>query len=114
MMAANSVLSMLKKVATKKVKIKAGEIEVKELTVNQVESFMQVAQELNNKESFENSKKTLSIVAQAGVVGLEETTEKDFDDMSLSNLKEIAEAVLKFNGLSVENTSEEDDNNPNV
>jgi len=94
-------LALLKQVNTKTVDFNGGEVEVRELTFNQVKEFSELAKEIEDVESFENNRQSLGLIIRKGVVGLEEVTDEDLGASSVASLKELAEAVLEFNGLNV-------------
>ncbi|RKZ77867.1 MAG: hypothetical protein DRQ35_06925 [Gammaproteobacteria bacterium] len=94
-------LSLLKKVNTKTVDFNGGEVEVRELTFNQVKEFSELAKEIEDVESFENNRQSLGSIIRKGVVGLADVTDEDLGESSIASLKQLAEAVLEFNGLKV-------------
>ena len=107
-MTQNNVLKLLKQVKTKTIPHGDGEVEVKELTVNQVNSFMDVAKDVADAESFESNRAALEAVIVAGVTGMEDAKSEDMGDIPMATLKTLAEAVLEFNGLTVTNAPGED------
>ena len=94
-------LSLLKKVNTRTIEFNGGEVEVRELTFNQVKEFSELAKELEDVESFENNRQSLGSIIRKGVIGLEDVTDEDLGTASIASLRQLAEAVLEFNGLKV-------------
>jgi len=102
-------LALMKQVNTKTIEFNNGEVEVRELTFNQVKEFSELAKELEDVESFENNRQSLGSIIRKGVVGLADVTDEDLGESSIASLKQLAEAVLEFNGLKV--ADEEDEGN---
>jgi len=105
-MADNAALKLMKKANTKSFPFKDGEVEIRTLTLNQVNAFAQSAKEMDDLDDLEKNRDALARVLRSGVVGLEDVTDEDLDESPLSSLKELSDLVLEFNGLSaVEDTS---------
>ena len=108
-MAAKTALDLLRKVKTKEIDFNDGKVEVKELTFDQVKAFSELAQSMQDVESFENNRQQLGSVIRVGVVGMEELTDEDIGAATLLSLRYLSEQVLEFNGLKVTDEKEGND-----
>ena len=101
-------ISLLKKIKTKEIAFNGGTLEVKELTFNQVQEFSKLAKESESVDDLEKNRSSLGAIIREGVVGLEDISDEDLGEASLTSLKELSEAVLEFNGLKVADIAEDE------
>jgi len=74
---------------------------LKELSFGQVGNFSKLGKEVENVDELEGNKMAMGALLRSGILELEDLTDDQLDRFSPAGLKELSEAILKFNGLSV-------------
>lgn len=88
---------------TKTVPFMTGEVEVRALSVRDVKEIDKASKAVSEGENFDDQFEVIKLTLRLGVIGAEEMTDEDFENLPMKELTVLSEAVLDESGLS--NTS---------
>ena len=103
-------IELLKKINTKEIEFNGGTLEVKELTINQIQDFSENMKHVEDLESFEESRAILGKIIRAGVVGMEALTDEELGEVTIASIKKLSDEVLSFNGIKASDAEAESPN----
>lgn len=87
-------------VRTEELSFRGHELTLQELSFGQVGEFTKLAKEVESVDELEGNKIAMGALLRAGIAQFEELSTEQLDRFSPAALKELSEAVLKFNGLA--------------